>query len=300
MNRRLLLASLMAGACTPAQVLTNGQVVDARTEVGGRLSVPVEINGSGPYRFIVDSAANATLIAADLATTLNLRATADIFVNTLVARERMAAVVPASFQSGVLRVENPRLGVASRAGLHGADGLLGSDFLKDLKLVMNFRGRTPASIRRSGKEHVAFLDGPRPSTRLLDRGERHLGGPISIGVYANGVRGRAIIDTGAETSIINTAMAATGARPILFGDGSREKSISSPTGSSAPASVAVLPSLKFAGVSLQQVPVLAGSFHVFDFWGIGDQPAMLMGVDILGLFRSVSVDLRRAEVVIEL
>ncbi len=61
-----------------------------------------------------------------------------------------------------------------------------------------------------------------------------------------------------------------------------------------------LPRLEFAGVGLQQVPVLVGDYHVFDFWGVRDAPAMLMGVDILGLFHTVSIDMRRAELVLEI
>ncbi len=171
--------------------------------------------------------------------------------------------------------------------------------LRNLKLVLNFRGRSRVSIRRSAKPHVGFLDPPRPTTRLTDRGERHFGSLVSIAVHANGVLGRAIVDTGAETTIINRAMAA-GARAGFLSDGKREMEVSSPSGLSAPASVMSLPRLEFAGVGLQNVPVLAGDYHVFDVWGVRDQPAMLMGVDILGLFHTVSIDMRRAELVLEI
>ena len=124
-------------------------------------------------------------------------------------------------------------------------------------------------------------------------------GPISIQVRVNGVLGRAILDTGAETTVVNRAMADTGARPVFLSDGSRRSDLSSPSGLSATGELMTLPVLEFAGVSLQQVPVVVGDFHVFDFWGLRDEPTMLMGVDILGLFRTVSIDLGREEVVLE-
>jgi len=300
MDRRTALIGLLAGACAPTQILHGDQPVESHFEFGGRLSIPVMINGAGPYRFVIDSAANASLVADDLASGLGLPVTEEIHVHTLIAREKMVAVRPDHMQAGVLSVKSPRLAVASRTGLHGVDGLLGSDLLRDLKLVMNFRGRGRATIRRSGKEHTSFLDAPRPTTRLLNRAEKVTGGPVAIGVHVNGAPGRAIIDTGAETTIINSAMAGLGARPIRLSDGSPNQDVSSPTGRSATAAVMTLPNLEFAGVSLEQVPVLAGDFHVFNFWGLADQPTMLMGVDVLGLFRTVSIDLRRAEVVLEL
>lgn len=266
---------------------------------GGRLAIKVAVDGQGPFEFVVDSAANASLIAEDLAVRLGLADAGPIMVHTLVAREQMASVRPERVRAGALNVVGPRLAVASRRGLHGADGLLGSDMLRNLKLVLNFRGRNRVSIRRSAKPHVGFLDPPRPTTRLTDRGERHFGSLVSIAVHANGLRGRAIVDTGAETTIINRAMAVS-ARAGFLSDGKREMEVSSPSGLSAPASVMSLPRLEFAGVGLQNVPVLAGDYHVFDVWGVRDQPAMLMGVDILGLFHRVSIDMRRAELVLEI
>lgn len=268
--------------------------------LGGRLAIGVEIGDQGPFQFVVDSAANASMIADDLAARLNLPRSDDIFVHTLVARERMASVRPARVKAGALNIQQPRFAVATRNGLHGADGLLGSDMLSNLKLVLNFRGRNRVSIRRSAKPHVGLLDPPRPTTRLMDRGERHFGSLVSIAVHAGGVEGRAIIDTGAETTIINRAMAEVAGRAAFLSDGKRELDVSSPTGLSAPATVMSLPRLEFAGVGLQQVPVLAGDYHVFNVWGVRDQPAMLMGVDILALFRTVSIDLRRAELILEL
>ena len=48
-------------------------------------------------------------------------------------------------------------------------------------------------------------------------------------------------------------------------------------------------------MTISRVPVLVGDLHTFDIWGAADRPAMLMGVDILGLFDSVMIDLKRGE-----
>ncbi|PNB35292.1 hypothetical protein C1X73_38035, partial [Pseudomonas sp. FW305-130] len=53
---------------------TPGATADALgfTDDGLRLSVPVMIGQNGPFRFIVDTGAERTVIARDLATTLAL------------------------------------------------------------------------------------------------------------------------------------------------------------------------------------------------------------------------------------
>jgi hypothetical protein len=57
----------------------------------------------------------------------------------------------------------------------------------------------------------------------------------------------------------------------------------------------LLPSLRFAGFALTDLPVAVGDFHSFRFWGLEDTPAILVGLDILRMFKSVHIDLGRAE-----
>jgi len=57
--------------------------------------------------------------------------------------------------------------------------------------------------------------------------------------------------------------------------------------------------LQFGDITLRNLPVLVGDFHVFDLWNLNDRPAMLLGVDVMKLFERVVVDLRRAELVLQ-
>jgi len=266
----------------------------------GLLTASVMINGSGPYAFAVDSAANASVIASDLAALLSLPPAGDVGMHTLIAREVVKTVRVGRLQSGALDVAEPRLAVASRVGMGGLDGILGVDLLRDLRLDLAFRGVRRIRVSRSHRTPGGYLDGPRPSARMVRATEQRFGGLLMIEARLNGESALAIIDTGALVSIANSALArVAGAQPIVLGDRGANR-VLSPTGLSADATLMIVPNLQFAGVTLIRTPVLVGDFHTFDVWGLSDTPALLMGVDLLGQFESVAIDLGRGEVLFEL
>jgi hypothetical protein len=44
------------------------------------------------------------------------------------------------------------------------------------------------------------------------------------------------------------------------------------------------------------VPVVFGPVHTFDYWGLSDRPAILIGIDVLNVFESVALDFTRGQV----
>jgi len=108
------------------------------------------------------------------------------------------------------------------------------------------------------------------------------------------------VDTGAQLTVINTALARqAGARALVLPDGSSNGRILSPTGRGAIGEAMLLPELQLGGARLTRIPVLVGDFHTFAVWDLIDEPAMLLGVDILGLFPTVIIDLKRGELVLD-
>ncbi|MNR36428.1 hypothetical protein D3C85_1543450 [compost metagenome] len=95
--------------------------------------------------------------------------------------------------------------------------------------------------------------------------------------------------------MLNRAAAVAGRANLLTLSGSSTSRVQSPTGRTAPVDLMLLPALGFAGVTVSHLPVMVGDLHTFDIWGVANRPAMLLGVDILGLFTSVAIDLKRGE-----
>lgn len=284
----------------PLVAIPRNEVAESTARArGGRLAMDVDVDGRGPFRFVMDSAANASVIAGDLALELGLPAAGRIAMNTLIAREIVETVRAGRLRCGVLDVEQPRLVLASRLGLNGADGLIGLDLLKDFRLVMNFRGGGCFRISRSRRVGGSILDGPSQAARFQAAADGRFAGFVSVAGRSRTTPFTAIIDTGAEVSIINLPLAvASRALPARLNDGARTQTVRSPTGMAGQGLPMIVPQFGFAGVSVQNVPVIAGDFHTFNVWGVSGQPAALIGVDLLGLFETAIIDLKRGELVL--
>lgn len=262
----------------------------------GRVTAPVFIDGQGPYAFAIDTAANCSVVAEDLAESLGLRESERLMMHTLVGSEEVSAVTAPRISSGSLDRGPVRLALGKRAAIEGLDGLLGSDLLADRRLVLNFRGGGRAQIGRSRTNQRGFLDPVDPSTRLIAVADERFNGLLMVPSHVGSARAVAIVDSGATATILNRAAAeAGGARPWRLRTGERVSRIQSPSGRTAPAEVMILPAFRLAGSTVLNMPVLVGDFHTFALWGVADRPAVLLGVDVLGLFQSVTIDLRRRE-----
>ena len=48
-------------------------------------------------------------------------------------------------------------------------------------------------------------------------------------------------------------------------------------------------------LSIRQAHITFGDMHIFEHWGMVDEPALLIGMDILGLLDTLVIDYRRME-----
>lgn len=293
-TRRILIAAAASAPALPA--FARQETFDSEALHRGRATVPVFLNGQGPFNFMVDTAANASVISSDLAERLQLESLGEIGMHTLVARELVPAVRVSRMESGTLDARDVRLAVGLRSAMAGLDGMLGCDLLVDRKLILNFRGTQRVRITRSSSPPRGFLDRSSSAIPLVVSGERLMGSLLMIPVQIGRASAVAIVDSGAEGTILNTA-AAVAARATLLtpGDGQTIRRVQSPTGEVTMGQAMLLPSLSFAGMTISDLAVAVGDFHSFRAWGLQDQPAMLLGLDVLRLFNSVHIDLLRSE-----
>ena len=305
LSRRVMGGALLAALAAPGAALTQEAQVDEfradqTTDRVRRSTVPVFINEQGPFRFAVDTAASASVVASDLVDRLNIAPAGELDMHTVIGLERVPAVRARTLSSGALSVGEARMAVGSRAGLIGLDGLLGLDLLANQRLVMRFRGQGRSSINRSRPDHDQFLGVVRPRVRF----QPPQGGGAELMVVNALVRGQqvqAIVDTGAQVTLINPALAAAAeARPFQSRSASTgDMLVQSPTGRAALAQAMIVSSVHFDELVLDRLAVLMGDFHIFRLLGLADVPAMLMGVDVLGAFERVVIDLKRGEIIMD-
>jgi predicted aspartyl protease len=300
-RRTMAVAGLFGLACPPPCRAQDAPTFSSSDQRQGLLTVPVTINDRGPYAFAIDSAANTSVVARDLAAGLELPDAGEVTMHTLVADERAPTVRAERVRTGALNARDVRLVVTGREGLLGLDGLLGTDLLAGLRLVLHFGRRTHVDITRPRRWGDSVGDdGQRLKAGDAATGEQRFNGLLMVDATARTVPCKVILDTGARMTVINTALARqAGAQPLILPDGTTLSRVLSPTGRDAAAQAMLLPELRLGGVILTRVPVLVGDFHTFAIWGLADRPAALMGVDLLGLFRTVIIDLKRGELLLD-
>jgi hypothetical protein len=262
-----------------------GQDLNAR-KIESRLSVDVHVNGSGPYKFIVDSGADTSVVGLRIARTLQLPLGTTAILNGMTARNVVDRVKVDQLTLGTNTIENLQL-PALREGDLGGDGMIGIDALHQQRLMMDFE-------KKLIKVEDARVPEKRMPGEIVVIGRLQRGQLILTHVRAAGLPLDAVIDTGSEITIGNMAL-----REKLI-RGNRRKFITVPvtgvTGATANLELAKIAELQLGPVVLRDVPMAFADVPPFKLFGLQDQPALLLGTDILENFRRISLDFKARKV----
>jgi predicted aspartyl protease len=273
--------------------------VPALSDLQQHLAVEVFIDSQGPFRFVVDTGADRTVLARDLAESLGLIAGPRVMV------EGIVRTIPAN----TARVRNLSFGPVSREtlelptlprGLLGADGFLGLDAIDGRSVTFDF-ARSVLKIETDDLHSLMnwqSFGSTANKTRVQAQGASgHL---KSFDCKVDGVGAAAFIDSGAQITIGNSALA-----EALRANGMTNRDlgtipITGVTGGLLEGRVMSIRKVHVGGLSFS-APILAiADLQVFDLWGLGQTPALLIGMNYLRTFSRVTVDYRREEFLFEL
>lgn len=262
-----------------------GQDVKAK-KIETRLSVDVEVNGRGPYRFIVDSGADTSVVGLGLARELQLPLGTPVILNGMTSRDQVDRVKVDKLTVGPTTVRDLQL-PALREYDVGGDGIIGIDALVSKRLLMDFEKR----LIKVEDASVRYI--PVPG-EIVVTARRKRGQLILTHVMAAGVALDAVIDTGTEITIGNTAL-----RDLLI-KGNHDKFIEVPvigvTGVTQKLQVARIARLQLGSIVIEDVPMAFADVPPFKLFGLADQPALLLGTDLLETFRRISLDFKDRKV----
>lgn len=260
----------------------------------GRVLAPVMVNGQGPFRFILDTGANRSVLSPRVAEQLNLVPSADrpIGVHGVTGSAVLPAVDIETLQAGdLVIVRNRRMPVLSESVLADADGILGIEGLSSARLDIDFaEDRVTISKSRGQPAAAGMLTIPVTV--------RH-GGLLMTRAWVGRQRVMAILDTGAERSLGNLALRrALQLAPDEPGE-HRTTSVMGATPEVGEGTSLVAPAVRIGDAELRSLEVTFADLHVFRIWGLEDQPALLIGMDLLGSVRRLVIDYRRREIQIQ-
>jgi len=265
-------------------------VASTRPDRIGRVMAPVFVNGVGPFAFVVDTGASSSVISPRVVARLKLvpdPARAKL-LRGITGSEVVSTVAVESITAGEIMLAKSELPVVEPRVFADADGIFGADAFARGCLYVNF-ANAHVSILRTACPRVG-------ENWEVMRAKLRFGGLAVVNARVGNIRVIAIIDTGAERSLGNPALlAASGLQPLADDPKSRTQ-VFAATSQAVFGNVIATPSIRLGGVEIGNLNVVFGDFEVFRMWGVGDQPAIVLGMDILGTTQALMVDYRREEI----
>ena len=269
-----------------------------------RMTVPVFLDGHGPFTFVVDTGANVSVMAAEVASAFAFPPgpTASVHgiagVMTAGDGERRQAA-----WSGSVASRNLLMPVLAAESL-GADGILGVDILKNRLVRLDFRERRLSIGPSHDTEfisvggHATRLGPDDPDESLVTVAARYRFGQLTVvDADVGGLPITAFLDSGSETTVGNLALLRgfSKRRPDLT-ERTRQVQLLSATGQTAFGQIGPDPVLRLGGMKLANLGAVFSDLHAFALWDLLDRPAILIGMDILRHFNAVELDFGRREV----
>jgi predicted aspartyl protease len=269
--------------------------VATQTDAEQHLTIEVKIDGKGPFHFVVDTGADRTIIAEEVAAQLGLLRGKQVLVEGIVRTIPAGTATVNEIAFGPVVRRHLSIPVLPRL-LLGADGYLGLDTIDGYRVTLDFKGKA-LTVDSSRPHHSFYLQRPEEARISAYGSSGHL---RAVDCRADGIYAAAFIDTGAEVSAGN---------PPLFAalmDKSPSYSrygvipLTGVTGGVSEGKVTVIDRISISGIEFSNCPIVIAGLQVFDTWGLTDHPALLIGMNYLRQFSSVSIDYGIKEIRLDL
>ncbi|WP_375194533.1 aspartyl protease family protein [Sphingobium sp.] len=251
-----------------------------------RITIPIRIDGKGPWNFVVDTGSQRTVISRDLAERLALPVRDRVTVISMTGRAEVDTVAVPRLGFGKTVVDDIEAPVLEGENI-GAPGLLGLDGLHAKRLLLNFRtGRMEISTSKQSW---------RDPNAIIVEARRRKGQLILLDSDVNGTKVNIILDTGTSISVGNLALMNKLVRkkkaPALS-----LVELTSVTGETLAGQLGVIGRVRMGRVTLIDTPVMFADAQPFAELDLQDKPALLLGINALRIFDRVAIDFGRGKV----
>lgn len=287
----LALGASLAPAAAEAPPAEEAQAVDIialEQERYRRMTVPVTIGGIGPFQFMIDTGAQATVVSRALADRLQLfdRRTATLV--GMASRRQVETTEISDFALGSRSFFIQTAPVVDGANIGSADGILGLDSLQDQRVLIDF-----------AKREISVADaetlGGNKGFEIVVRARERLGQLIITSARLDGIKVAVLVDTGAQASIGNPALFAR-----LRGRSLGEGEMTDINGVAMAGAVKLGRELDLGRARLRNLGILFADSPTFHTLGLVDEPALILGMQELKLFNRVAIDFQARRVLFDL
>jgi len=246
----------------------------------GRIWAPVYINGRGPFRLVLDTGANHSAVTPRLVEALGdtvspgdpvrLRGATGVVVAPTIRVDSMSL--------GELLLSPATLSVVPDV-FGGADGVLGTEGLGDKRIAIDFRGDS-ITVGHSNGERPGHGYVTLPFTLLEDN-------LLVFDVVIGRTRAKAVLDTGAPDSLGNQALL----------HALRHHSTEEPDTAIVGVTLDVehgekirIPAIEINQIRIANVAMTFSDIYIFRHWGLIEEPAVLLGMDVAGSVDQLIID----------
>lgn len=253
-----------------------------------RMTVAVNVAGQGPYRFIVDTGAERTVISSELAQQLGLPSSGEVTLASVSTVSRVPSVLIDDLEVGRRTLSNIQAPALLERHI-GAQGMLGVDSLRSQRVIFDFANR---ELTLSAS-HIE--DDRRDPDEIVVRGRTRLGRLIITNASVDGQRITVIVDTGSQVTVGNDALRRQLARRGRLGE-TRILALTGVTGDLVNADYTVANRVRIGGLHVNDMPIAFSDVALFNLLGLRERPAILLGMDMMRLFDRVSIDFANSRV----
>lgn len=293
----LLLMTAFAAPATMAQDITPADTPGAEAEIialqqdrANRMTVPVSIDGQGPFSFMIDTGSERTVVSRDIAGTLALEF-AEIAKLVSIAGSKMVQTV--YLPDVTLGRQNYGELVAPMLETHhiGADGILGLDGLQDQRILFDFLNNA-ISVEDVTKRAATG------DFEIIVTARRRSGQLIFTDATLDGKKINVVIDTGAQSNIGNLALK----RRLGSGNtpGAEQASLISVTGQSILADAGIARDFRIGRAQFEYVPIVFADNDAFRELGLDKTPSLLLGMGTLRQFNRMMIDFKQRRVLFDM
>jgi predicted aspartyl protease len=250
----------------------------------GRIWAPVLIDGKGPYRLVLDTGATRSAVTTRAAQSLGNPPISSAVVTGFTGSAVVPTIHITHMEVGELYIGPSDLPVLTDV-FGGAQGVLGIEGLQNKRIYADFtRDRLEITLSRGERARRDFTVVPL----------KEIKGLLVADVRVGTVRTMAIVDTGAQGTVGNLALREALMRRVPS-DAKREDiigvTLDVQSGDNIPA-----PTIDFSeNLKVKGVQITFGDMYLFQHWKLTDQPAMTLGMDLLGSFDVLIIDYNRHE-----
>ena len=271
--------------------LNQAEIIAVEQDRARRMTVPVGIDGKGPFSFVIDTGSERTAISHILAGQLNLEFAEKATVVSVAGSKIVDTVYIPELTLGRQNygeVIGPLLDPYDI----GAEGILGLDGLQDQRILFDFQSN------EISVENVEEGSG-RSGFEIVVTARRRSGQLIFTDAKIGNLSVNVVIDTGAQANIGNRALQRKLRGARARGKHNNPTSLISVTGQKILADDGLVQDFRIGRAKFDHIGIAFADSPAFHHLGLEDKPTLLLGMATLRKFDRVAIDFKRRRIMFD-